>query len=481
MAQLSSDSRRARTKIVATVGPACSEPAQLVALIMAGADVFRLNMAHSSFEEHSRRLESIRQASRQLRRPIAVLVDLCGPKIRLGELPGGALECRAGAEYRLVRGARSDAPNDLTTSYAPLLDELQVGDSVLLADGTVSMVVLEKTPDAAHCKVVQPGLIRTRQGLNLPGVKLSAPAMDETDRAAAEWAAQNNIDFIGLSFVRLAEDVRELKELLKSLGSAARVIAKIEKQEALDHLETILGEADGIMVARGDLGVEIDVAQMPVVQKRIIAACHRHQKPVIVATQMLDSMQYSRRPTRAEVTDVANAILDGGDACMLSGETAIGQYPREAVAMMNKVALATEEMLRDNLPQRLPANGANGLHPVTSAIVYGAGHIAAEIKARMIVVASHSGATALALSKQRNYVPTIGLSDSEATLRQMCLYWGVIPLLDQSTASDKQMLMSIARWGKEEGLVAPSDYIVLIAGLGLHAGSHNQVAVQRVV
>lgn len=189
-------------------------------------------------------------------------------------------------------------------------------------------------------------------------------------------------------------------------------------------METILGEADGIMVARGDLGVEIDVAQMPVVQKRIIAACHRHQKPVIVATQMLDSMQYSRRPTRAEVTDVANAILDGGDACMLSGETAIGQYPREAVAMMNKVALATEEMLRDNLPQRLPANGANGLHPVTSAIVYGAGHIAAEIKARMIVVASHSGATALALSKQRNYVPTIGLSDSEATLRQMCLYWG---------------------------------------------------------
>lgn len=480
MAHTSTASRRSRTKIVATVGPACLEPAQLAELIMAGADVFRLNMAHGSLEEHTQRLESIRSTSKKLQRPIAVLADLAGPKIRLGELPGGAIDCVAGAEYRFVRGDYPHEPTDLTTSYEPLIDELQVGDSVMLADGTVSMIVLEKHADWARCKVVQPGLIRTRQGLNLPGVKLSAPAMDEEDRVNAAWAADNGIDFVGLSFVRQPQDVVELKDLLRGRGSSARVIAKIEKQEALDQLDEILAVTDGIMVARGDLGVEIDVAQMPVVQKRIISACHRHQKPVIVATQMLDSMQHSRRPTRAEVTDVANAILDGGDACMLSGETAIGQFPREAVAMMNKVALATEEMLRDNVPQPPGAFRLDGLHPITAAIVYGAGHIAADIKARMIVVASHSGATALALSKQRNYVPTIGLSDSDSTLRQMCLYWGVIPLMNQSTASEKQMLMSVSRWAKEEGLVAPNDYIVLIAGLGLHAGSHNQVVVQRV-
>ncbi len=199
--------------------------------------------------------------------------------------------------------------------------------------------------------------------------------------------------------------MRQLKDLLRLRGSPARVIAKIEKQEALDQLEGIIAEADAIMVARGDLGVEINVAEMPVVQKRIVGACRKHQKPVIIATQMLDSMQHSRRPTRAEVTDVANAILDGGDACMLSGETAIGKYPREAVEMMNQMALATEELFRDNVPQPPGAFVAEGLHPITAAVVYGAGHMAAELDAKLIVVASHSGLTALALSKQRNYVP----------------------------------------------------------------------------
>jgi len=479
MAQ-SSPARRSRTKIVATVGPACLKPEQLAELVQAGADVFRLNMAHGSLAEHTERLEVIRRTSTQLKRPIGVLADLSGPKIRLGELPGGAIDCLAGAEYRFVRGEQPLEPTDLTATYEPLIDELQVGDNVMLADGTVSMVVIEKGTDWARCRVVQPGLIRTRQGLNLPGVKLSAPAMDDEDRANAAWAADNGIDFVGLSFVRQPQDVQELKDLLRGRGSSARVIAKIEKQEALDQLDEIIAVADGIMVARGDLGVEIDVAQMPVVQKRIVASCHKHQKPVIIATQMLDSMQNSRRPTRAEVTDVANAILDGGDACMLSGETAIGKYPREAVAMMSKVAQATEEMLKDNVPQAPGSFRPDGLHPITAAIVYGAAHIAAELHARLIVVASHSGATAVALSKQRNYVPTVGLSDSPATLRQMCLLWGVIPVMSISTASEKEMLHDVASWGKAHGLVTANDHIVLIAGLGLHPGSHNQVVVQRV-
>ena len=472
--------RRARTKIIATVGPACEQPEQLAALVDAGADVFRLNMAHGGQSEQAQRLGAIRRLSQELRWPIGVLVDLSGPKIRLGPLPGDMIECAAGAEFRFVRGDRGEQSGDLTTTYPSLVDELHVDDNVMLADGTVSMVVIEKGPDFARARVVQPGVIRSRQGLNLPGVKLSAPAMSETDRAGALWAADNEIDFVGLSFVRQSADVRQLKDLLRSRGSSARVIAKIEKQEALDQLEAIIAEADGVMVARGDLGVEIDVAQMPVVQKRIVAACREHQKPVIIATQMLDSMQHSRLPTRAEVTDVANAILDGGDACMLSGETAIGQYPHEAVTMMNKVALATEELYRDHVPQPPGAFRAEGLHPITSAVVYGAGHIASQIDARLIVVASHSGATALALSKQRTYVRTVGVSDLPSTLRQMCLDWGVIPLSDIPTSSNEELLAAVTAWGLQDGSLAPGDHIVLVAGTGLGAGSHNEVVVYQI-
>jgi pyruvate kinase len=429
-------------------------------------------------EEHAATLASIRQVSRELAQPIAVLVDLAGPKIRLGELPGGAIDCVAGAEFRFVRGTHAAQPNDLTTTYEPLVDELKVGDNVMLADGTVSMTVLEKGADFVRCRVAQPGLIRSRQGLNLPGVKLSAPAMDGEDRMHAAWAADHEIDFVGLSFVRQARDVRELKTLLRDCGSSARVIAKIEKQEAIDDLEAIIGESDGVMVARGDLGVEIDVAQMPVVQKQIVATCHEHQRPVIIATQMLDSMQHSRRPTRAEVTDVANAILDGGDACMLSGETAIGEYPREAVQMMNRVAVATEELFRDNLPQPPGNFRAEGLQPITAAVVYGAAHVAAEIDAQLVAVASHSGATALALSKQRNYVQTVGISDSPRTLRQMCLYWGVIPLAGIPTDDNQAMLDAIVAWGLGDGSLTRGDHVVLVAGTGL--GSHNQIVVHRV-
>jgi pyruvate kinase len=471
--------RRSRTKIVATIGPACRSVEQLAALVGAGVDVFRLNAAHASLAVHTETLGFVREVSRRLARPIAVLIDLAGPKIRLGELPGGELDCQAGAEFRFVRHEGA-AAHELSTTYEPLVDELEVGDTVMLADGTVGMTVIAKGPDFATARVVQPGLIRSRQGLNLPGVKLSAPAMDEDDRTAALWAAEHQIDFVGLSFVRSPDDVRQLRELLRARDSAARVIAKIEKQEALDRLDEIIAEADGIMVARGDLGVEIDVAEMPVVQKRIVARCREHQKPVIIATQMLDSMQHTRRPTRAEVTDVANAILDGGDACMLSGETAIGLYPREAVEMMNHVALATEELFRDNLPQPPGAFRAQGLHPITAAVVYGAGHIAAELDAKLIVAASHSGVTALTLSKQRIYVPTAGISDSPGTLRQMCLYWGVIPVSTVPAADSDTTLAALTAWGEAEGILTSGDYLVMVAGLGLEVGSHNQVTVHRV-
>ncbi len=478
---LPSPTRPSQTKIVATVGPACSQQSQLAGLLAAGVDVFRLNTAHGDRAEHEARLDAIRKVSGDAGQPVAVLVDLAGPKIRLDELPGGQLTCGAGDRLRFVRQQPAGVPleRELTTTYEPLIDELAVGDRVMLADGTVALEVEEVTAEFAQCRVVQPGLIRSRQGVNLPGVKLSAPALGPKDRDHAAWAARQGVDFVGLSFVRTAEEIRELQSLLRSHGSATRVIAKIEKPEALDHLAEIIEAADGVMVARGDLGVEIDVARVAVVQKEIIAACNRARKPVITATQMLDSMQHSRIPTRAEVTDVANAILDGTDACMLSGETAIGNHPRQVVEMMHRIALATEPLCKERPPQSGPDLAAEGVNQITEATVLAAGRMAEQLDAALIVVASASGATALSLAKNRHYVPTVGVSDSAATLRRMCLYWGVIPLAGAPTGDREALLRYVTEWGRTAGLLDSGDRVVLIAGTGLAVTAHNMVVVHE--
>ena len=488
-----------RTKIVATIGPACREEAGLRGLVDAGVDVFRLNMAHGSIEEHQETLSRVRRVAEAAGRPIGVLVDLAGPKIRLGEIPGGALDCVEGAMFKFIRGTESGKPDEFTTTYERLIDELAVGDAVMLADGTISLVVEERSPNEARCRVVQGGLIRSRQGVNLPGVKLSVAAMSAADWKHAEWAAAAGADFVSLSFVRSAVEVKLLKELLRTRGSKARVVAKIEKREAIDNLDSIVDAADAVMVARGDLGVEIDVASMPMVQKQIIRACQRYQKPVIVATQMLDSMQHSRRPTRAETTDVANAILDGADACMLSGETAIGDHPRLVVEMMRRIASATEkqylqdrrQFLEDSLGRGRAAVPAgeflpppeflvDGLHPITQAVVDGASRIAAELDAKLVVVASKSGVTAIARSKRRGAVPTVGVSDDPATLRQMSLYWGVTPLAAVEGSDINRLLEHVTAWGLREGRLQRGDRILLVAGIGFGTGGHNMALVHEV-
>jgi pyruvate kinase len=466
-------SQLSRTKIVATVGPACGEPEQLAALIRAGADLFRLNMAHGDPDQQQVFVDRIRHVSDQLNQPIAILVDLAGPKFRLGELPAESIECGRDEVFYFVTG-EPEAPNELSTSYEPLVEELSVGDQVMLADGTVSMVVEEEQQDRVRLRVVQQGTIRSRQGINLPGVRLSAPAISITDHQHAVWAAKAGIDFVSLSFVRSPDEVRTLKDILRSSGSKASVIAKIEKREALDRLEEIVAVSDGVMVARGDLGVEIDVAQMPMEQKRIIRVCQDYHKPVIIATQMLESMHESQRPTRAETTDVANAILDGADACMLSGETAIGKYPREAVAMMNRIALATEENMAGQPLRETAKKGPDGLHSVTRAVVRGAGTMAHVLEAKLVVVASHSGRTALALSQQRSFVPTIGISSQESTLRQMCLYWGVTPLRDAPANDVEQLIRHTDNWACYAGLAAKGDRIVIVGGSHLTAGPRNK-------
>lgn len=471
---------RCRTKIVATVGPACRDPQILLELVHSGVDVFRVNTAHGKREEHQATVEDIRAASLSAGRPVGILVDLAGPKIRLGQLEQDPLECKLGAEFTFVR-SNPKGPSQFTSTYPRLIDDLAVGNPVLLADGTVSMVVTKVAKDEVTCKVTGAGILRSRQGINLPGAKLSVPSMTEADRENALWAAQQKVDFISLSFVRSPREIVALKELLRSANSEAYVIAKIEKREALDNLEEVVKASDGVMVARGDLGVEMDVAETPVAQKRIIAMCQKWRRPVIVATQMLDSMQQNRRPTRAEATDVANAIYDGADACMLSGETAIGQFPVEAVSMMNDIMAVTEEYyVSKPPPQSEQSMLTDEVTPVTAAVCSGAAHIAQQLHAKLVVIVTKSGATARIKAKQRDLIPTIGVSDNEQTLRQMCLLWGITPMSGLPVDDPPELRRLIAERGEASGELKRGDKLVFVTGGHYVKRAHNVIVVHEV-
>lgn len=469
----------ARTKIIATVGPACEAEETLLELVNQGVDIFRINAAHGKQADYERILGKIRKVREQAGFPVAVLLDLAGPKIRLGALAQDPIDVETGSEVRFVRGEVATAPRDLCSTYAKLIDEVAVGDKIMLADGTVSLQAVSRDRDTVTCKVIVGGVIRSRQGINLPGVSLSVSAMRPEDVDNALWAARNEIDFISLSFVRTAQDVFALKNLLTSMDSTALVVAKIEKREALDQLEEIVDAADAVMVARGDLGVEIDVAETPVAQKRIIQVCREKVKPVIVATQMLESMHHNRRPTRAEASDVANAILDGADACMLSGETAIGEYPVVAVEMMHRIMVSTERMLKDiPLPARIKV--IDRVHPITSAVTFNAANIAESIDAKMVVVATQTGGTAWVKSKQRNFIPTLGVSNSPATLRRMCLFWGIMPHLVQNIDNPAALFEEVSKWGCDQGLLSPGDRVVYVTGTGVIDHTHNLLVVHQV-
>ncbi len=475
--------RPSQTKIVATVGPACDSREMIRSLILAGVDVFRLNAAHGALEDHTRRLKAIRDAEAELQCSVAVLLDLAGPKIRLGEIPGGSLECHANDRVRFVKGPAASGTGELTTTFPAVLDDLEVGNRVLLADGLVELEVVEVSTEAVICRVVQPGVVRSRQGMHVPGAKLRVRILDEADLAAAAWAARHGVDFVGLSFVRTPEDVSALREHLLQHGSDAQIIAKIEKAEALDRLEEIVAAADGVMVARGDLGVETDIARLAVAQKKIIDAARRHCKPVVVATQMLDSMQHSPLPTRAEVTDVANAVLDGADACMLSGETAIGRFPLESVAMMHRIALAAEEYARsrarDGLPVPQIVSPARE-DSITEATAFHAGALATTLDAKLLIVATHSGKTALRISKYRFGMPTVGVASNPTALRRMALYWGIIPLAQAPATESHRLLPFVTRWAMRRNMIAAGDLIVSLRGTGLANDQQNAILVHRV-
>jgi len=454
-----------KTKIIATVGPSCESPPMLRAMAEAGVDVFRLNFAHGEHGQLAAFVAAIRRISGELGRPIAILGDLGGPKIRLEELPGGTMQIDRDRRYALVRREDAGEPDTLATTYDGLIDELGTGDHVVLADGLVSLRVVEKRPDRVVCVVGQPGMVRSGQGVNLPDIDLSLPSVTAKDRADLGWALDQGLDFVGLSFVRRAGDVRALRRLIDEFAPAQppMIVAKIEKPAAVADLENIVAEADAVMVARGDLGVEVDVVRVPVIQKEIIRACNRQRVPVITATQMLDSMERSKLPTRAEASDVANAVLDGTDAVMLSGETAIGEYPREAVAMMSRIVREAEPLLDSNRELPMKVSSRNAATRMTRAAALGAMHAAEQLAARLIVVLTHSGRTAVAVSKLRNPMPVLALTDSPCSARRLCMAWGVIPVVTEACHAPPQRLTDfVVDWARRHEMLDAGDHIVLL-------------------
>ncbi|MEX0728129.1 MAG: pyruvate kinase [Planctomycetaceae bacterium] len=474
-----------KTKIVATVGPACWELAQLSALVHAGVDVFRLNCAHAEHDRLSDIVASIRQVSRELDRPIGILADLAGPKIRLGRLAGDQIDCVMGEQFEFIRGEESDRERGLTCTYSSLIDDVKQHDLLLLADGTVTMRVVEKPDDGDRlvCVVERPGIIRSRQGINLPGVTLSTPCLTEKDGADLIWALEHDVDYIGLSFVRSANDIRILRQTMTDHKPSfmPHIIAKIEKLEAVRDLEQILDEADAVMVARGDLGVEVDLPRVPILQKQIVRLCNQHRVPVITATQMLDSMQLQEMPTRAETSDVANAILDGSDAVMLSGETAVGKHPIKAVEMMSRIAMEAERLVVTNQQVDRESDVRHRAREITEAVSLGAGTAAQFIGADLVVVCSHTGKAALAMSKQRLPVPVVALSDLPETARRMCLYWGVTAIeSDVVQKSPADLRKFIVDWGLQEKVLAAGSKIVMISGSKWSSENHDMMLVHAV-
>ena len=475
-----------KTKIVATVGPASASHEKLTELVSAGVDVFRLNFAHGTYEWFDQVVGWIRQVSAELQQPIAILADLAGPKIRLGELPPEGLRCRHGAKLEVGRNVEPGRLDHLTCTYEQLIDDLRVNDRVLLADGSVSLRVTEALPKQGKvvCVVVQPGLVRSRQGVNLPGAVLSTPSVTDKDRADLQWVLDHGLDYVGLSFVRSSEDIRLLKRLIAAHGTKTPpwIVAKIEKPEAITDLEQIVIETDAVMVARGDLGVEADVFRVPALQKQIIRMCNEHRTPVITATQMLDSMQKSELPTRAEASDVFNAVLDGTDAVMLSGETAAGDYPVEAVAMMSRIAREAEQMLETRLPKSdSRSTNRTRATAITEAVTHGAGTAAAHLNADLIVAATQGGKTAMAVSKQRPKIPILALTDRPEVARRMCLFWGVTPMETSAVALvPRELLAFVEVQGRARKLLDSGSKLVLIGSSDWNLEWHDMMLVHVV-
>jgi len=412
---------RLATKIVCTIGPASSSPSVLGHMIRAGMDVARINFSHGTYEEHLKSIKTIRKVSHRLRRPVAILQDLPGPKLRVGKLASDPMHLRRLDTVTLTTKP-SKARGKIPVAYPHLPKAVKKGDMIYLADGSIRLEVLRTSRDEVECRVLVGGDLVSGKGLNLPRLRTRVPAITREDREHLHFGLENNLDIVAVSFVQRAEDIRMARRVAEEKGREIFVVAKIEKKEAVEDLEEIVKEADGVMVARGDLGVELSLERIPIVQKRIIFEANRSAKPVITATQMLESMISSPSPTRAEVTDIANAIIDGSDALMLSEETAIGGYPVEAVRVLQKVAQETERYLPKEITQQRRMWHENSQE---DAIAFAACETALQISAAAIVTPTRTGKTARRVSKYRPPLPIVALTSHADVERQLLLSWGV--------------------------------------------------------
>lgn len=469
-----------RTKIVATVGPSCASEPMLLQMFEAGVDVFRLNFSHGDQDTKAEWIRTIRKVSREARRAVAIMADLQGPKIRTGILQDGAMELVAGEEITITTRDVVGREGIVPTTYENLPRDVKKGDRILLDDGLLELEVLQSGGDEVHCRVVNGGMLKDRKGINLPGVKVSVSALTEKDRADLAFCLGQNIEYIALSFVRKPEDIFDLKEILYREKSDLKVIAKIEKPEAVDNFPGILEAADGIMVARGDLGVEIPPETVPLIQKSIIRQCNAAGKPVITATQMLESMINNPRPTRAETSDVANAILDGTDAVMLSGETASGKYPLEAVTLMVRVAhdVEADPRLREQVFHPLPESG--GYRRLPEAIGQAACHVAENVGASAILAFTQTGSTAALVSKYRPRLPIFAVTPSQKVRRRLTLFAGVRSLRVDIEGDTEAQIQSVEEAVLDAGFFSRGDVVVITMGSPVSApGTTNLMKVHR--
>ena len=468
-----------RTKIVATVGPASGEVPILRKLAEAGCDVFRINFSHGSDEQHEQFLRNVRAVEVEISEPLAVMADLCGPKIRVGPIVGGSVLLVDGQQIAIRREAVEGDAVRISTTLAELVDEVAVGDAILLDDGRIGLEVIEVSPpDEVRCRVVRGGVLAGGKGVNLPGTELALSALTEKDRRDVAWIAGRDFDYVALSFVRSAADVTVLRELLAEAGSSAHIVAKIEKPQAVERIGEIVEVADAVMVARGDLGVEMLLAAVPVAQKRIARLCASAGKPCIIATQMLESMMRSATPTRAEASDVANAVLDHTDAVMLSGETAVGKFPVESVRVMNSIVSHVQayddETACSTRVSYAPAR-------TTAALAAAVREIIAVEDIAAVAVYTATGATARMLAKNRLPRPILAICPDPSAVRRMCLYYGVLPVRADVPKHTREVLQMVSQFAVELGIADKGQKVVVVSGRPIgKPGATNTLVVHTV-
>ena len=470
-----------KTKIVCTIGPASEKVEQLVQMIDAGMNVARLNFSHGDFEEHGARIINIREASKRTGKMVAILLDTKGPEMRTHNMKDGLVEFETGDVVRISMTEVEGTREKFSITYPELINDIEVGTHILLDDGLIDLEITEL--DHANNEIVvlvqNPGILKNKKGVNVPGVSVNLPGITDKDAADIRFGLKNDIDYIAASFVRRASDVLEITQILEEENMThVQIIPKIENQEGVDNIDEILKVSNGIMVARGDLGVEIPTEEVPIVQKALIQKCNQAGKPVITATQMLDSMQQNPRPTRAEASDVANAIFDGTDAIMLSGETAAGDYPIEAVQTMTRIAIRTEEALVNQDAFALKAYSQTDM---TEAIGQSVGHTARNLNIQTIVAATESGHTARMIAKYRPKANIVAVTFTERQMRGLALTWGAYPVVSEKPASTDDMFHLATKIAQETGFATAGDLIIITAGVPVgERGTTNLMKIQLI-